>query len=149
MTSYDHLPFVEAELNYLAPMAERPRYYAYDPEPDVPRSNIVHEAHRVRIHDMRPIQSQISLDRQGFALLEQRSAVRDFWDEDEIRRVYHPEAERFISAATGASRVFIFDHTLRRRIPGRSTARAMRRASRQRACMSTTPPSPARSGCTT
>jgi len=24
MTSYDHLPFVEAELNYLAPMAERP-----------------------------------------------------------------------------------------------------------------------------
>ena len=84
----------------------------------MPRSNIVHEAHRVRIHDMQPIQSPISLNRQGFALLEQRSAVRDFWDEDEIRRVYYPGAERFISATTGASRVFIFDHTLRRRIPG-------------------------------
>ena len=118
MTSYDDLPYIEAELNYLAPMAERPRYYAYDPEPEVPRSNLAHEAHRVRIHDMRPIQSQVSLDRQGFALLEQRSAVGDFWDEDEIRRVYYPEAERLIAAATGASRVFIFDHTLRRRIAG-------------------------------
>ena len=84
----------------------------------MPRSNLAHEAHRVRIHDMRPIQSQVSLDRQGFALLEQRSAVRDFWDEDEIRRVYYPEAERLIAAATGASRVFIFDHTLRCRIAG-------------------------------
>jgi hypothetical protein len=118
MTNDDDLAYVEAELNYLAPVAERPRYYAYDPEPGVLPSNIAHEAHRVRIHDMRPIQSQIALDRQGFALLEQRSAVRDFWDEDEISRVYYPEAERFIAAATGASRVFIFDHTLRRRIPG-------------------------------
>ena len=30
---------------------------------------------------------------QGFALAEQRSAVRDFWDDDEVRRVYYPEAE--------------------------------------------------------
>jgi hypothetical protein len=118
MTSYENLPFVEAALNYLAPMAERPRYRAYAPEPGVPRSNMAHETHQVRIHNMRPIQSQISLDREGFALLEQRSAVRDFWDEDEIRRIYYPEAERFIASATGASRVVIFDHTLRRRIPG-------------------------------
>ena len=53
MTSYDNLPYVEAALNYLAPMAEQPRYYAYDPEPGVPRSNMAHETHRVRIHDMR------------------------------------------------------------------------------------------------
>jgi len=118
MASYNNLPYVEAELNYLAPMTERPRYYTYDPEPGVPRANTAHEAQRARIHDMRPIQSQISLDREGFALLEQRSAVQDFWDEDEIRRVYYPEAEQLIASATGASRVFIFDHTLRRRIPG-------------------------------
>jgi hypothetical protein len=118
MTSHNNLPYVEAELNYLAPMTERPRYYAYDPEPGVPRSNTAHEAHRVRIHDMRPIQSQVSLDREGFARLEQRSAVQDFWDEDEIRRVYYPEAEQLIASATGASRVFIFDHTLRRHEAG-------------------------------
>jgi hypothetical protein len=118
MASYDSLPYVEAELNYLAPMTERPRYYTYDLEPGVPCSNATHEAQRVRIHDMRPIQSQISLDREGFALLEERSAEQDFWDEDEIRRVYYPEAEQLIASATGASRVLIFDHTLRRRIPG-------------------------------
>src|SRR5437764_12492497 len=30
MTTADHLPFVEAELNYLGPTAERPRSYASD-----------------------------------------------------------------------------------------------------------------------
>ena len=118
MTDVDRLPFVEAELNYLAPMAGRPSYLAYEPGPGEPRSNMTHEAHRVRIHDMRPIASEIDLDRQGFELVEQRSAVRDFWDEDEVRRVYYPEAERLIAAATGAARVFIFDHTLRRRVAG-------------------------------
>ncbi|HET6195714.1 MAG TPA: CmcJ/NvfI family oxidoreductase, partial [Acetobacteraceae bacterium] len=48
----------------------------------------------------------------------QQSAVRDFWDEDELRRVYYPEVQRVIAEATGASKVFIFDHTLRRRVKG-------------------------------
>ena len=118
MTKIDQLPYVEAELNYIVPMAERPRYYAYEPGPGDPAPNMVHEAHTMRIHDMRPITSEIGLDRHGFALVEQRSAVRDFWDDDEVRRVYYPEAERVIKQVTGASRVFIFDHLQRRRITG-------------------------------
>ncbi len=118
MSNADTLPYVEAELNYIVPMAERPRYFAYETGPDGARSNMTHEPHKVHIRDMRPIQSEISLDRQGFALVEQRSAVHDFWDDDEVRRVYYPEAERFIAEATGASRVFIFDHLQRRRVPG-------------------------------
>src|ERR1700739_4284957 len=118
MPAAESLPYVEAELNYIVPMAERPRYYAYDAPPGVPASNMTPEPHTVRIHDMRPMVSEVALDRQGFALVEQRSAVRDFWDDDEVRRVYYPEAERFIAEATGASRVFIFDHTLRRRVVG-------------------------------
>ena len=70
------LPYVEAELNYLAPMSERPSYLAYEPEPGEPRSNMAHEAHRVRIHDMRPAAHEFGLDAQGFLLVEQRSAVR-------------------------------------------------------------------------
>jgi hypothetical protein len=93
MTNLERLPHVEAELNYLVPMAERPRYYAYEPAPGEPRANMMHEAHTVPIHDMRPIQSEIGLDSVGFALVEQRSGVRDFWDDDEVRRVYYPEAE--------------------------------------------------------
>ena len=118
MTAHDSLPYVEAELNYLVPMHERPRYLAYNTGPEAPQSNMAHQAHRVRIHDMRPAASEIALDSQGFALAEQRTAVRDFWDDDEVRRVYYPEAAQFIAEATGASRVFVFDHVQRRRVPG-------------------------------
>jgi hypothetical protein len=121
MSNFATLPYVEAELNYLAPMAERPRYYAYDA--GEVSSNMTPEAHRVHIRDMRPIAAEVELDRQGFALVEQHTAVRDFWDDDEVRRVYYPEAERFIAEKTGASRVFIFDHLQRRRVPG-ATRRA-------------------------
>ena len=117
MSNFATLPYVEAELNYLAPMAARPRYYAYETAGEV-RSNMTHEPHRVHIRDMRPVASEMELDRQGFALVEQNTAVRDFWDDDEVRRVYYPEAERFIAEKTGASRVFIFDHLQRRRVPG-------------------------------
>jgi hypothetical protein len=118
MTNIDKLSYVEAELNYLAPIAERPRYYAYEPQPSEPRSNLEPDVHQMRIHDLRPIAGELDLDTQGFALLEQRSAVRDFWDDDEVRRVYYPEAERFLKDVTGASRIFIFDHLQRRRVPG-------------------------------
>ena len=123
MSNFDSLPYVDAELNYLAPMTERPRYYAYDAEPGAPRSNLTAEPHTVRIHSLRPIATEIELDTQGFALLEQRTAVQDFWDDEEVRRVYYPEAERFIAKTTGASRVFIFDHLQRRRVDG-ATRRA-------------------------
>jgi len=118
MSNIDSLPYVEAELNYLAPMTERPRYYAFEPQPGEPRSNLEPEPHQVRIHTLRPIADELGLDIQGFALREQRSAVQDFWDDDEVRRVYYPEAERFLKDVTGASRIFIFDHLQRRRVPG-------------------------------
>src|ERR1700680_396109 len=115
MSDLESLPYVEAQLNYLGPMTERPRYYAYERGE---RSNMAYAPHTMRIHDMRPISSDVSLDTQGFALVEQRSAVQDFWDDDEVRRVYYPEAARVIQQVTGASRVFIFDHLQRRRVAG-------------------------------
>jgi hypothetical protein len=114
----EKLPSVEGELHYLVPMAERPRNYTFDPPSGVARSNTSHEPHRLPVHDLRPIASTISLDAVGFDLVEHRSAVRDFHDEDEIRRVYYSEAVRFLKDVTGAHRIHIFDHTLRRRIPG-------------------------------
>jgi hypothetical protein len=112
------LPHIEATLNYLAPTTERPRNFTFDPPPGVPRSNAAHEARTVSIHDARPLASDISLDREGFAVLRQSSAVQDFWDEEEVRRVYYPEVQRVLAEATGATKVFIFDHTLRRRVRG-------------------------------
>jgi hypothetical protein len=70
------------------------------------------------IYDMRPVQHELDLDREGFGLVEHRTAVKDFWDDDEVRRVYYPECEAFLKEHTGASRVFVFDHVQRRRVPG-------------------------------
>jgi hypothetical protein len=112
------LPHLNAGLQYLGRMAERPRSYTFDPPPGVPRSNAVHETHVVPIYDVRGIEAEISLDREGFELLGHVSAVRDFYDDAEVRGVYYAEAERLIADVTGASRVVVFDHTVRRRVPG-------------------------------
>src|SRR3954462_13467160 len=86
-----HLPYVEADLHYLAPMAERPRNYTFDPPPGIPRSNTAHETHRVPISDAAPMAYEASLDQQGFAVLQQASAVRAFFDGDEVRTIFCPE----------------------------------------------------------
>ncbi len=112
------LAAVEAPLNYLVPTEERPRAFAYDPPPGVPRTTGLHEPHIVPIRNARPIAAAISLDQHGFGFVVHRTKVKDFYDEDEVRRVYYPEAERLLKDVTGASRVFIFDHTVRRHVPG-------------------------------
>ena len=117
------LSFVTADLNYLAPSRNRPRTYTFEPPPGEPKTNTVPEPHALPIHDVRPIAESVSLDREGFALVRQDSAVRDFYDDEEVKRVYYPEAERLIKAVTGADRVFIFDHTVRRRVDGAADPR--------------------------
>jgi len=47
-----------------------------------------------------------------------RSAVRDFWDEAQTLALGHPETAQLVKDVTGASRVVVFDHTLRRRADG-------------------------------
>src|SRR5882724_12219360 len=112
------LSFVTADLNYLADPLDRPRTYAFEPPSGEPKSNIVPEPHSVPIHDIRPIGDTVSLDHEGFALVRQTSSVKDFYDENEVRSIYYPEAERLIKEATGADRVFVFDHTVRKRVQG-------------------------------
>jgi hypothetical protein len=108
------VPHVEAVLQYFKPMAEKPHSYQFDPPPEVPRTNAVHEPRTVWIRDLRSVASQFSLDVQGAALLTHKSKVRDFYDEEEVKSVYYTEAECLVAEATGARRVFVFDHTIRR-----------------------------------
>jgi hypothetical protein len=112
------LPHVEGVFNYLTPMAEKPRNFTYDPPPGVARTNAAYEPHSMHVYDARPIAYELSVDGEGIQLVEHRSAVRGFHDEEEIRQVYYPEAERLVASATGAHRVVVFDHTIRRRLAG-------------------------------
>jgi hypothetical protein len=112
---------VTARLNYLVPMAERPVAYNYEPPPGTPWRTGEYVAQTVAIRDGRPFHDHLSLDRQGFQLLRDASAVSDFYDDGEVASVYHPEVERLVRQATGAARVVVFDTTLRsgKALPGR------------------------------
>ena len=114
----ERLPRVEGVLNYLKPTSGKPRTYGFEPPPAGETASPAADPHAVPIHDLRPVAAQVSLDREGFALVSHRTAVTDFADEGALRRIYYPEAERLVAEATGAARVVIFDHTVRRRVPG-------------------------------
>jgi hypothetical protein len=119
----ESLPFVTAELNYLAPTPGKPRTYALDPPKGEPKSTALPEPHEVPIFDARPIAKDLSLDREGFALVRHPTVVRNFYDEREIRSVYYPAVEAFLRATLNADRVFIFDHTVRKRVEGAADVR--------------------------
>ena len=107
------LKSVVAPLNFLVPMAQKPVAYNYTPPPGVPIRTGRSEEHQVTIRDARPLIGQLSLDKEGFVLLHHQTAVKNFYDEDEIKSVYYPECERVMKAATGAARVVAFDHIVR------------------------------------
>ncbi|MBW8814282.1 MAG: hypothetical protein JF588_12720 [Caulobacterales bacterium] len=112
------LPAVEAMLGFTRRLSETAYTYASEPPPGTPRTNIVLDERQVAIADARSIAGDLSLDVQGFALLARPTAVMDFWDEAQTLALGHPEAAALVREVTGASRVVVFDHTLRRRQAG-------------------------------
>jgi hypothetical protein len=118
MDAVSSLPQVTGEVVYLARAPEKPHTYTYDPPDGVAKTNIINEPHTVPIFDMRPIADGLTLDVQGFALVPAPTAVTDFYDEAQLQSAYYPEAEELVKQATGATRVVVFDHTIRRRTPG-------------------------------
>lgn len=107
------LDSVTAPLNFLAPMAEKPVAYNYQPSPGVPQRTGRSVEYQVPIRNARPLIGQLSLDKEGFVLLHRQTAVTNFYDEDQIKSIYYPECERVMKEATGAARVVAFDHIVR------------------------------------
>jgi hypothetical protein len=50
----------------------------------------------------------------GFQLVKNPTNIENFLDNNEIKTKYYPEVEALIKRATGASEVFLFDHTVRK-----------------------------------
>lgn len=115
-----------ADLFFLKPTGAKPVSYTFPPPPGVSRQSGDYEPRRARIADARAAGLDASIDREGFALLEAPTRVENFWDEDELRAIYHPETEQLLKHAIGAERVHIFDHTLRKR--GRPGALSFQRS---------------------
>jgi hypothetical protein len=107
---------IRAEIEFLKPPAidNRAYSYGYEPGEHEPPPTATFAAHRVVIRNARTEPGQLSLDEHGATLIEHRSRLKDFYDNEELIAVYYPEAAAAIKAATGADRVVVFDHNIRR-----------------------------------
>lgn len=102
---------VNAKLLFLEPSGRRPRLnFTYDaPAAEVSE---IYAPRTVFIRNARGCGA--SLDVEGFALRQHKSAVRDFRDDAEAGSLGRDEAATLVAQATGAARVHVFDHTVRR-----------------------------------
>ena len=61
----------------------------------------------------RPMAASFKLEVNGFVFVEHKTAMKSFFDEQELKAVYYREVEELIKRESGATRVVLFDHTLR------------------------------------
>ncbi len=104
---------VEGELNFIIPDGRKPFSHQYDPPPGQPVRSHQYENRKVFIQDGRPQADAFSIDREGFALVRHTTKIADLYDEAALKTRYYPEAEALLKAETGASKIVIFDHTIR------------------------------------
>lgn len=77
------------------------------------RKTGTHELKPMVIENGRMLDDQLSLEENGFILVQHQTQMRDFFDAEQLNAVYYPEVGKLIRSTSGASRVEIFDHTLR------------------------------------
>ena len=72
-----------------------------------------YEQRPMQIRNGRAHPAELGLDKSGFLLVDHDTAVIDFRDKVQLESIYYPEVITLVKAQTGASRVVVFDHTLR------------------------------------
>ena len=104
---------VQAELNYIVDTGIKPVNETYGPAGMMRSERATFARHVVPIHDGRARREAFSLDTSGFVLADHPTTMRNFLDPLELKSIYYREMEQLIAAHSGASRVHLFDHTLR------------------------------------
>src|SRR5581483_10526240 len=102
----------QAEITYTRDTGEKLVNETFGPNNIRRRTSGTEEKHLVEIANGREAR-ELALDANGFVLVEQRTAMRDFFDLGELKRVYYPEVAALVERLSGARRVQVFDHTLR------------------------------------
>jgi hypothetical protein len=98
----DKVRSVQAEIFYLAAGSFINRRFV---APGVEYNTGRYEPHTVIMRDGRAIARHFTLDTHGFVLTPHKSAVKYFYDKDEVDRVYPDEVAQVIKALTGATSV--------------------------------------------
>ena len=105
--------FVLSKLNYqkIIPGKSIGRYIGQPDKGDIADE---HSSVETKIHNARDMVPPAHLESVGFQLWKNPTKVKDFMDDEEIKTKYYPEIESLVKRATGASDVFLFDHTVRK-----------------------------------
>lgn len=117
---------ITASLNYSVDTGVKPVSESFGPNNIHYRYTGTGDPRQVTIHDGRPLADSFSLDRNGFAFVAHRTAMSNFFDAEALKQVYYPEVEALVKRISGASRVVVFDHTLRSGDEGEREARLVR-----------------------
>jgi len=110
---------VTATLRYFSPPADGSKAYSFinaDAEGKRER-NFENADKTVEIENLRGREHEASLDGNGFQFFRHAAQHTAFTSDAEVEREYYPESIALIKQLTGASRVVLFDHTIRRRRP--------------------------------
>lgn len=105
---------VKAQVNYTKRTDSKPVVYQYEKQTGSQPIDALVDPHVVSIANARPFADELSLDRQGFALLPQITKVTDFDDPGQRRAIYDVEVADLVISAVGARDALVFDHTIRR-----------------------------------
>lgn len=111
--SSQELDSVTANLNYCVDTGVKPVNETFGLNNTMRNRQGTYVEQTVNIFNGRIHCKNFELDKQGFKYLRHDTAVKDFYDIDELKAVYYPEIEQLVKDQTGAHRVIIFDHTLR------------------------------------
>ena len=117
---------VTAGIPYTVDTGETLVNETFGPDDNHRRRTGKHELRPMTVHNGRPLAGELSLDGNGFVFVEHKTRIVDFFDAEELKAVYYPEVERLIKDVSGASRVVLFDHTLRSGDEGEREARLVR-----------------------
>ena len=117
---------VSAQITYSVDTGEKPVNETFETGQAIRRRTGATQQHQVQIHDARALAAEWSLDRNGFVLAQHPTTVADFFDPDQLAGVYYPEVEQLVKRVSGASRVVVFDHTLRSGDEDEQSARKIR-----------------------
>ena len=104
---------VSASIRYTVNTGEKPVSLSRTLGGRIEYRNCTFAEHTVKIHNGRNEVDAFVFDQHGFVFVDHATRVMDFYERDEVETVYYPEAEALIRQVTGATRVHIFDHTVR------------------------------------
>jgi hypothetical protein len=113
---------VIAEMRFLEPWdkSKGNPYIRVEPAEGYDRMNFLWKDHAVQIENARSQKEDFELDKHGFMYANDATdsdmitALREN-KQDMVKKFYYPHVESFVRDLTGAQRVIIFDHTLRKR----------------------------------